>query len=494
MFHIVIRRKLVYCITSNKTEKGAVQMTMENKAPRPAAGPEGNPLGYAPIGGLILKYAIPAIISMLVTAAYNITDQIFIGNVIGLYGNGATNVAFPLVTLCAALAQITGIGSASNFNINMGAGNKDDAARYVGVGLTMMVTAGVVVAAAVLVFLKPLMIAFGATDNVLPLAVEYTGITAYGIPFLIFSNACSHLIRADGRPTYSMICTITGAAINVFLDYLFMFPFKMGIAGAAYATIIGQIISGAMVLQYMLRFRSVKINRSFLIPKLKFVSGIVKLGTANFINQMIMTVVQITMNNVLTRYGALSVYGGDIPLAVAGIIAKINTIFAALAVGTALGCQPIHGFNTGAKKYDRVKATYKRALIFVLAFSIVAFTCFQLFPRQIVSVFGGGSDLYFEFSERYMRIYMMMICIFGIQPLTVNFFTASGKAKQGIFLSLTRQGLFLLPLLLILPLFFGIDGVLYSGPIADFLAVALCLTLVGFEMRRITALQREQQL
>ena len=467
-------------------------MTIEKNTPHAANNPEENPLGYAPIGGLILKYAIPAIISMLVTAAYNITDQVFIGNVIGMYGNGATNVAFPLVTMCAALAQITGIGSASNFNIKMGAKNTDEAARYVGVGLTMMVFVGVLLAAVTRILLKPLMIAFGATDNALPLAMEYTGITLYGIPFLIFSNACSHLIRADGKPTYSMICTITGAVLNVFLDYLLMFPFNMGIAGAAYATVIGQIVSAAMVAQYMLRFRSVKIIRNFLIPKLRYIIGIIQLGTANFINQFVMMAVQITMNNVLTRYGAESTYGSDIPLAVAGVIAKINSIYIALAVGTALGCQPIHGYNTGARKYDRVKATYKRALIFALAISIVSFACFQLFPRQIISIFGGGSELYFQFAERYMRVFMMMICISGIQPLTVNFFTASGKAKQGIFLSLTRQGLFLLPLLLILPLFFGIDGVIFAGPIADFLAVALCLTLVAFEMRKLTALQREQ--
>ena len=448
-------------------------------------------MGYAPIGRLIVKYATPAIISMLVTAAYNITDQIFIGNVIGMYGNGATNVAFPLVTLCAALAQITGIGSASNFNIKMGAGQKDDAAHYVGNGLTLIVLVGVLLAFCARIFLKPLMYAFGATERVYPLAMEYTGITVYGIPFLIFSNACSNLIRADGRPAYSMICTISGAVLNVFLDYLLMFPIKLGIAGAAYATVIGQIVSAVMVLLYMLRFRSVKIVRNYLIPRLKYVSGIIKLGAANFLNQFVMMAVQITMNNVLTRYGANSVYGGDIPLAVAGVITKINTIVLALSVGTAQGCQPIHGFNTGAKKYDRVKTTYTRALVFILAYSIAAFICFQLFPRQIVSIFGGGSDLYFEFAERYMRIYMMMVCIYGIQPLTVNFFTATGKAKQGIFLSLTRQGLFLLPLLILLPMVFGIAGVLAAGPIADFMAVVLCLTLAMLEIRRITALQRE---
>ena len=469
-------------------------MQEENKGPPTRTGEPGkNPLGYAPIGGLIAKYAIPSIVGMLVLSAYNVADQIFIGNVVGMYGNGATNVAYPLVTMCNALAQLTGIGSAANFNINMGAGKKNEAARYVGNGLAMIVLVGVLLSVATLIFLKPLMYAFGATENVFPLAYKYTGIVLIGFPFVIFSSACSHLIRADGRPTFSMTCMIVGALLNVFLDYLLMFPFKMGVAGAALATAISQIVSAAMVVVYMFRFKSVKITPNLLVLKLENVIGIIKLGTANCINQFIMMASQVTLNNVLTKYGASSIYGNDIPLAVAGVITKISSITISLSVGTALGCQPILGFNTGAQNYSRVKETYKKALVAVLAFSIASFVCFQLFPRQIVSIFGSGEDLYFEFAERYMRIFLMMVCIYGIQPLTVNFFTSTGKARQGIFLTLTRQGLFLLPMLIVFPIFFGINGVLMAGPVSDSLAVALCLTLVALEMRRITALQRNQQ-
>ena len=453
---------------------------------------ENNPLGHAPIGGLIVKYAVPAIIGMLVGSAYNVADQIFIGNVVGMYGNGATNVAFPLVTMCNALSQLTGIGTASNFNINMGAGKKTEAARFIGNGLAMVVLAGILLSTITLIFLKPLMIAFGATENVLPLALEYTGITLFGFPFLIFSSACSHLIRADGKPTYSMVCMIVGAVLNVFLDYLLMFPFQMGVKGAAYATVISQIVSGTMVIIYMIRYRSVKITPDLLILKLKNVVGIVKLGAANCINQFIMMAVQVTMNNVLTKYGAISIYGNDIPLAVSGVITKISMITVSLSVGTALGCQPILGFNTGAEKYDRVKTTYKKAVVAVLTFSIISFILFQLFPRQIVSVFGSGDELYYQFAERYMRIFLMMVCIYGIQPISINFFTSTGKAKQGIFLTLTRQGLLLLPLLFILPAIIGIDGVLIAGPVSDFTAVTLCLILVTREMRRMTELQRRK--
>ena len=457
-----------------------------------------NPLGYAPIGKLIFKYATPSILSLLVSATYNIVDQVFIGNIVGMYANGATNVSFPLVTFCAAMALMIGAGSAANFNINMGAGKKDEAARYAGTGLTMIVVFGVFMAAVSLIFTRSLMRAFGATYNMLDLAVRYTRITAIGFPFQMFSHACSNLIRADGRPTYSMISTVAGSVTDIVLNYVFMVPMQMGFDGAAYSTIIGQFVSSMMVLGYMLRFRSVKLTAPLLIPRLKYFKGIIKLGLSNFINHFVMTLVQITMNRVFKQYGAVSVYGSDIPLAVAGVIAKINSIFIAFTVGTAQGCQPIHGFCTGAKKYDRVKATYKRALVFVLAFSVLAFCGFQLFPREIVSIFGRGRDLppgmvetYFRFAEQYMRIFMMMACIFGIQPLTVNFFAATGKAKQGIFLSLARQGLFLLPLLLILPMFMGLNGALISGPIADFLAVVFCITLMVREFRRLTALQNE---
>ena len=204
-----------------------------------------------------------------------------------------------------------------------------------------------------------------------------------------------------------------------------------------------------------------------------------------------MMVVQIVMNNVLTKYGADTIYGADIPLAVSGILMKISMIIFSFIVGITMGCQPIQGFNYGAKKYGRVKATYRQALIAILAFSIVAFSLLQIFPREIVGIFGSGDDLYFEFAERFTRIFLMMFGIFGIQTLTVSFFTAIGKAKQSVFLTLTRQGLFLLPLLIILPMFLGIDGALIAGPIADFSAVALCAVLAAVEMRRITALQRE---
>ncbi|AEF83908.1 MATE efflux family protein [Treponema primitia ZAS-2] len=448
-----------------------------------------NPLGFAPISGLIAKYAIPSVISMLVAAAYNITDQIFIGHIVGMLGNAATNVAFPVTVLCGAFAQLIGVGTATNFNIKMGAKKEEEAAGFLGVGLTALVFTGLVFTCVVFLFRNPLLLLCGATDNVFPLASSYLGITALGLPFFLFSQSCSHLIRADGSPAYSLIAVASGAILNVFLDWLFMVVFGWGIQGAATATVIGQFVSFAICALYFKGFKSFKIKPAIFGIRLSFLSQIVKLGTSNFINHLIMATVNIVMNNTLKYYGALSSYGSDIPLAVSGVIAKLNAILIAFSVGIALGCQPIFGFNTGAKNYKRVKEAYKKALALTFVINILGFLSFQLFPRAIISIFGGGSEAYLEFGENYLRIYMMMVCMFGVQPLSVNYFTASGKARQGIVLSLSRQGLFLLPLLILLPMIFGITGVLYAGPIADGLAVVLSVVLVAFDFKRMNALE-----
>lgn len=452
---------------------------------------EGNPLGYAPVGGLIRKFAVPSIISLLVNAAYNITDQIFIGHVVGMLGNAATNVAFPVTTLTTAFAQLIGVGTAANFNISVGAKKQEEARRFIGTGLTLMSILGIFLMAMVLLLKTPILLLCGATEQVLPYSQLYLGITAFGLPFLLFTNAGSILIRADGSPSYSMTCTVTGAVLNVFLDWLFMFVFQWGIQGAAVATIVGQIVSFLLCVRYFPRFKTLKIELAMLGLKLKYVVKIAKLGTSNFINHTIMMLVNIVMNNTLTHYGALSVYGSETPLAVSGVVAKLNSILAAFAVGLAQGCQPILGFNMGAKNFGRVKETYKKAVLVAVAISVLAFLLFQTFPRQITGIFGTGDELYFEFAERYLRIFMMMVCVYGIQPMTVNYFTSIGDVRQGIVLSLSRQGFFLLPLLIGLPMWFGLDGVLYAGPIADSLACVLSLVLVGVNFRRLTVMQEE---
>ena len=453
---------------------------------------QGNPLGYAPIGELMRKFAIPSIISMLVSSLYNMTDQIFIGHKVGMLGNAATNVAFPMTMLLIAFAQLIGVGTAANFNINLGAKREEEAKKFIGTGLTMMGVIGMLFLIFVLVFKTPILKICGATENVLPLAEIYLGITAVGLPFMLLTSAGSTLIRADGSPTYSMVCTVSGAVLNVFLDWLFMFVFQWGIHGAALATTVSQITGALLCIAYFPKFKTFSIRKDMLGLKKEYVMKIAKLGTSNFLNHTIMMAVAIVLNNSLAYYGALTVYGKDIPLAVSGVATKLNSIMVAFVVGLAHGCQPILGFNIGAKNFDRVKATYKKAVKIGMCFSVTAFLLFQFFPREVISVFGAGDPLYFDFAERYLRIYMFMVFTFGLQPITVNYFTSIGAVKQGIILSASRQGFILLPILLILPLKFGLNGVLFAGPIADGLAAILSLTMVTINFRGLTRIQREE--
>ena len=441
---------------------------------------EQNPLGTAPVGGLIGKFAIPAIISMLVSALYNIVDQIFIGQGVGMLGNAATNVAFPVTTIATALALLLGIGGASNYNLEMGAGREKKASSIAGTALSTLVITGVILAVAVLLFLRPLLSLFGATTDVMPYAVDYLGITAVGLPFYALSIGGNHIVRADRSPTYSMTCVLTGAIINTILDPLFIFGFGWGIKGAAWATVIGQVVSGILVIIYFGKFRKMYLEMSMLKPSSECLKAIISLGMASCINQIAMAVVQIVLNNILRYYGGLSVYGSDIPIACVGVISKVNQVFMAICIG-------IWGFNYGAKKYDRVRLAYRYSVTACTVIATIFFLCFQLFPHQIVSIFGTGSDLYFQFAERYLKIFMFMTFANGIQPMSSGFFTSIGKAKLGIVMSLTRQVLFLLPLIVVFSLIMGIDGVMYAGPIAD--AAALSLAIL-FARRELVAMKK----
>lgn len=442
-----------------------------------------NPLGTEKIGNLLMKFAIPSIIAMMVSSLYNIVDQFFIGRSVGMLGNAATNVAFPLTITCTALALLCGIGGAANFNLSMGRREQEKAVSFVGGAIGMMLLLGIGLAIIVRIFLRPFMVAFGATDRVLDYALLYTRITSLGFPFLIVTTGGSNLIRADGSPKYAMICTLTGAIMNTVLDPLFIFTFDMGIAGAAWATIIGQVVSGIMVLGYLTRFKTVHIPLKTLLPSKASWMPIFSLGIAPFFNQIAMMIVQIVMNNTLTYYGEQSSYGSEIPMACAGIISKVGMIFFAIVIGISQGIQPIISFNYGAGNGKRVKETYKKALTAAIAISTVAFLLFQCFPRQIIAIFGSGSEAYYTFAEKFFRIYLFFTFINGIQPITANTFTSIGKSGKGVFLSLTRQIIFLLPLLIILPIFMGIHGVMYAAPVADGIAAVFSAWFIWKEFK-----------
>lgn len=429
---------------------------------------DNNPLGIEPIGKLLRKFAVPSIISMLVTSLYNIVDQFFIGRTVGELGNAATNIAFPLTTMGIATMLAFGVGGAAGFNLNMGVGKKDKAMYFIGNAITMMFGIGVGISLVALLFLKPLLVFFGSPAEVLPYAMEYVKVTAIGFPFVIFANGGSHLVRADGSPNFSMVCNLAGAIINVILDYIFVMVMNKGMTGAALATVIGQILSFAMVVWYLKRYKAAKIEKKHLIPQAKIVLRTLHLGMAQCFNQLAMMVVQIVMNKSLTYYGALSVYGASIPLACSGIIMKVNQLYFSVCIGVAQGIQPIASFNRGARKYNRVKKTYKIAVSCNTTISIIAFILFQSFPRQIIGIFGEGSNEYFMFAENFFRIFLFMTFLNGIQPITSTFCTVIGEPNKGTFLSLTRQIIFLLPLIMTLPIIFmqagrqGVDGIMYA--------------------------------
>lgn len=448
-----------------------------------------NPLGEEPIGKLMVKFAVPSIVAMLVSALYNIIDQLFIGQAVGTIGNAATNIAFPLSTSCVALALLFGIGGASSFNLAMGRNESDKAAHYVGNSIVLLLGSGIILMLVTQIFLTPMLKFFGSPDDVLEYAKTYVRITSFGFPFLILTAGGGHLIRADGNPKMAMICNLSGAIINTILDAVFVFGFDMGMAGAAYATIIGQIFSGFLVINYMRRYKTVELTTHQLKLKWEYSRRIISLGTASFFNQIAMMVVQIVLNKSLKYYGALSEYGEAIPLACVGIISKINMVFFSFIIGIAQGTQPIEGYCYGAGKYKRVKETYRLAAIVGGIIAIIFFLLFQLAPRQIITLFGKGDARYYEFGISYFRIFLLFTCLNFLQPITSTFFTSIGKPYKGIFLSLTRQILFLLPLIIAMPLFMGIDGILYSGPIADVLAAIITIIMVLAEFRNMKKLQ-----
>jgi Na+-driven multidrug efflux pump len=452
--------------------------------------PSENPLGSEPVSSLLRRFAIPSVIAMLVSALYNMVDQLFIGHSIGVLGNAATNVAFPLSMVCTSIGLLCGIGGAANFNLCMGRREPEHAKSYVGNAISMLAILGVILCVAVQLFLRPMMLLFGATPDVIDYACTYTRITSIGFPFLIVTIGGSNLIRADGSPKFSMLCNLVGAIVNTILDPLFIFVFHMGMAGAALATITGQILSFALVVFYLRGFKTLPLSLSDLKPNMACWARIAALGATPAFNQVAMMVVQIVMNNTLTHYGSNSVYGSDIPLACAGIISKVNMLFFSFVIGISQGLQPIVSFNFGAQKYDRVKDAYKKAVFAATAISIVAFLCFQFFPRQIIGIFGSGSEEYLHFAERYFRIFLFFTFLNGIQPVSSNFFTSIGAPKKGIFLSLTRQIIFLLPLLLIFPYLFGIDGVMYTAPIADLAAASVSIVMVVREFKIMAELQK----
>ena len=443
-----------------------------------------NPLGTAPVGRLLLQYAVPSIIATLISSLYNMVDQMFIGQRIGFLGNAATTVAYPLTFLCGALTILFSNGSSVNFNVCNGRKETDEALDFAGAGLTLLALQGVIIGTLVFLFTPAFVRLFGATEEVFPYALTYMRLIAPGLPFLAITSGGTLLIRSDGSPRFALLCSMAGVALNFVLDYLFLFPLNMGIAGAALATVTGQIVSALLAAGYMLRFRTGKLERRHFALTSQKITQITSIGAAGSLNQAAMFVMNLVLNSSLSRYGALSPYGGSEALAAAGVVTKVNFLFYSTIIGCSIGGQPIMGFNFGAGNYDRVKKT--SLLVFRYAFFIgaVETACFWLFPRQILSLFGGGAGGYEEFALRYMHEFMLLVVLAGVLPVSMNTMVSIKQPKKGIIISLSKQ-LVLILLLLILPRFMGIDGVLLSGPIADFLVAAAAFVVIRSAFRTL---------
>ena len=398
----------------------------------------GNPLGTESVSRLILRFSIPAIISMVVNAIYNMVDQIFIGWGIGMLGIAATNVAFPLNTVSTAIALLVGIGGASSFSLNLGKGDEKKAQFCAGNATSLLLIFGTSLGIVSVLFLKPMLYLCGATEQVMPYAVPYTLIICIGIPFLVLTIGACHLIRADGSPKYAMWCMLSGAIFNLIFDPVFLFVLDMGIEGIALATTLGQVLSAGIAAFYLLRrFHTVPITKTSLKPRFDIATAVFSLGVASFTNQIVMTAVQIVLNNAFRHYGALSRYGSEIPLAAVGALSKVAILFFGVCIGIGQGCQPIHGFNYGAGNYARVQQALRIGIIAASCVSVLSFLTMQIFPKQIIAIFGESDPLYIEFGMRIFKIQFFMIFINGIQPVAANFFSSIGKPKIGMFMSLT---------------------------------------------------------
>ena len=455
-------------------------------AQKPMGGPPGgNPLGTEKISKLLVQFAIPAILSSLLGAIYNLTDQAFIGQRIGYLGNAATTVAYPITIVCGAVGLLFGIGATVHFNLLQGKGKTDEALRYGANGISALVVSGLSLMVLTLVFTTPILYLFGANQEVLPYAQSYLRITALGIPFLLLTNGGTLLIRADGSPRYTLLCSVVGVGTNILLDFLFLYPLGMGVEGAALATILGQILSAVLVILYLGHMKTGNLKKEDFAIRKDRVGDMVKIGAAASLNQVAMLLSQVVQNSSLRHYGDLSVYGSSEVLAAAGVVAKVNMIFYSVIIGFSIGCEPIMGFNYGARQFDRVRETYRKTLLFVVIIGVVEFACFWLFPNQLLSVFGEGTAAYGAFAVRYMHIFLFMVAINGVAPVTMNMLSSTGNAKRGTIISLTRQIFLFIPLMLVLPLAWGLDGLLYAAPTADLLAMVIALAVVRPELRKM---------
>ncbi len=450
---------------------------------------EENILGYEKISKLMKKFSIPCIISLVVNSLYNIVDQIFIGWGVGYLGNGATNVVFPLTMICLAFSLMFGDGASAYLSLKLGEKKKKEAAQGVVNGFILSVIVSILFFVGSSLFLKKLIYIFGCTKKLEIYALEYGGSIVIGLPFMMIGTTLNSIIRADSSPAYAMKTMILGAVLNIILDPIFIFVFHMGVRGAAIATVISQFVTFILNILYLKKFKSVKLSKKEFKFDKSVALKVSTLGISSFITQISIVLVIAFENNLLSKYGAHSKYGAEIPITVLGIVMKINQILNSFIIGIAAGSQPIVGYNYGAGKYDRVKETLKRVLTLSVVVGTIGFLLFQLIPDKLIMIFGSGNKLYKDFASYAFRVYLMLCIINGIQIASGIFFQAIGKSAKSAFISLSRQILFLIPAMIVLGKLYGVEGVLYAGPFADLLAFIISTILLLFEVKKLNSVK-----
>lgn len=447
-------------------------------------------LGKDKINKLILSFSIPCVISMLINSIYNIVDQIFIGKGVGTLGNAATNVIFPLIIIFNAVAGLIGNGAAANLSLKLGEKNKKAAAKSIGQAVSLTIILSIVISGIAYIFLPQLVYLFGCTESVYKYAVDYGRIIVIGAPFMLIYSSFSSIIRADGSPKYSMIMLVIGAIINIILDPIFIFGFNMGVKGGALATIIGQIVSFVIAIIYLFKIKSVKLTRNdFKLDKDVF--RILALGISSFITQATILVLFIFMNNILTKLGANTKFGADIPLSVYGVISKINSLYISTVLGISIGSQPIIGFNYGAGNKFRVKETIRKVLIINFIIGIIFNLLFVLFPKQITGIFISSNDvsynLFMEFAVLMCHSFLLVISLNALEMTTSIVIQSLGNVVKSTAVTFIRQIILLIPISLILAFVFnkGIYGVLYAGCIADVLCFIITIFIIKSEYKKL---------
>lgn len=447
-------------------------------------------LGKEKINTLLLSFAIPCVISMLINSVYNIVDQIFIGKGVGTLGNAATNVIFPLVIIANAISGLIGNGASANLSLRLGEKKEDEAKKCIGSAITLTIIVSIVFSIIIYLLLPNLVYLLGCTENVYHYALDYGRIILIGAPFMITYSAIASIIRADGSPKYSMILLVVGAIINIILDPIFIFTFNMGVKGGAIATVIGQIVSCIMALVYIPKIKSVKLEKSdFKLDK--SITRTLGLGLSSFITQATVLALFVFMNNIMTKYGATSKFGSDIPLSVYGVISKINSLYISTILGISIGSQPIIGFNYGAGNYSRVRETLKKVLVINMIVGIIFNTIFFLFPTELAGIFISKTDpsydLFMEFAVLMCRSFLLVCCLNFLEMTTSIVVQSLGNVKKATAVSFIRQIVLFIPIALILCILCkkGIYGALYAGCISDSITFVISIFILLSEYKKL---------